>query len=274
MEIKKTPSPNFKAGRKGRSIIAIVNHITAGLMPGTLSWLQNPAAKASAHYLVTKKGAIYQLVKDEDTAFHAGIVDHPKWPLYDNTNPNFYTLGIEHEALAGEALTEAQYQATLWLHRQLTTRWSIPLDEDHIIGHYRLDNISRKNDPGTKFPWKRLFADLNAQTEPPQPPGVIIKIGKQEIPGILIDGTSFGPVRIICEALSHQVSWDSKTNTVLIPPVNIQITASQEIKIATGNTLIAALMQGNTAYAPLRKLLPPLGHSLKWDEPTKTVFVD
>ncbi|MGI5921080.1 MAG: N-acetylmuramoyl-L-alanine amidase [Syntrophomonadaceae bacterium] len=160
MQIQQAASSNYTTGRKGRKIIAIVNHITAGLMPGTLSWMQNPAAKASARYLVTKAGQIYQLVKDENVAWHAGIVNKPNWPLYDGTNPNYYTIGIEHEALAGEALTEQQYQATLWLHRQLIAKWGIPVDRDHIIGHYRLDSVNRKNDPGQGFPWDRLFNDL------------------------------------------------------------------------------------------------------------------
>jgi N-acetylmuramoyl-L-alanine amidase len=165
MESIWNPSPNYREGRGGKTLIAIVNHITAGLMPGTLSWLKNPASQASAHYLVTKDGRIYQLVADEDTAWHSGIVNRPNWPLYDGTNPNSYTLGIEHEALAGEALTEAQYQATLSLHRQLVNKWGIPVGQDHIIGHNRIDSVNRSNDPGPNFPWERLFADLKGVVE-------------------------------------------------------------------------------------------------------------
>lgn len=153
-------TPNYTKGRNGRKPIAIVNHITAGKYPGCLSWLRNPASKASANYLVTKAGKILQLVRDEDTAWANGGVNKPSWPLYDGTNPNRYTISIEHEALAGETLTEAQYQATLWLHRQLVAKHGIPVDRDHIIGHYRIDSVNRANCPGPKFPWDRLFADL------------------------------------------------------------------------------------------------------------------
>ncbi|HHY13968.1 MAG TPA: S-layer homology domain-containing protein [Thermoanaerobacterales bacterium] len=34
------------------------------------------------------------------------------------------------------------------------------MDEDHIIGHYRIDSVNRPNCPGNKFPWNRLFDDL------------------------------------------------------------------------------------------------------------------
>lgn len=167
MEIITKLSPNFKPGRKGRKIIAIINHITAGKFPGCLSWLCNPAAKASANYLVTRAGQIYQLVKDTDTAYHAGIVNRPNWPLYDGTNPNRYTIGIEYEDYTGDGelgLTEAQYQASLWLHKYLIKKWNIPIDQNHIIGHNRLDTINRRNDPGPGFPWQRLFADLKGQS--------------------------------------------------------------------------------------------------------------
>ncbi|MEA1960425.1 MAG: N-acetylmuramoyl-L-alanine amidase [Bacillota bacterium] len=160
-------TPNFSNGRKGRKPIVIVDHITTGLYPGTLHWMQNPTAKASAHYLVTKTGLIFQMVKDEDTAWANGVVNKPNWPLYDGTNPNRYTLTIEHEGLAGDALTEEQYQASLWLHKKLIQKWHIAVTEDTIIGHYRIDGVNRVNCPGPNFPWKRLFEDLNANEAEP-----------------------------------------------------------------------------------------------------------
>jgi len=158
-------TPNFKKGRGGRIPLAIVDHITAGAFPGCLSWQQNPASEASAHYLVTKAGRIMQLVKDEDTAWHTGGVNKPSWPLYDGTNPNRYTIGIEHEGMPGDGLTSDQYQATLWLHRQLIEKWGIPVDRDHIIGHYRIDSVNRPNCPGSGFPWDRLFLDLEGRNQ-------------------------------------------------------------------------------------------------------------
>jgi len=168
VEIEWAPSPNYGKGRKGRKIIAIVNHITAGTFPGCLSWMRNPQAKASAHYLVTRQGKIYQMVRDEDTSWHAGMVNKPNWSLYDGSNPNRSTIGIEHENLSGGLLTDAQYKATLWLHRQLIGKYNIPVDADHIIGHYRVDSVNRPNCPGPKFPWERLLKDLKGSEEVPE----------------------------------------------------------------------------------------------------------
>ncbi len=170
MNIIWNPSPNFSEGRKKyagqkESILAIVNHKTAGKFPGCLSWLCNPAAEASAHYLITRAGEIYQLVRDDNTAWHAGIVNRPNWALYSSIgfNPNRWTIGIEHEDYDGDGelgLTEVQYRASLWLHQQLVARYGIPIDTEHIVGHYRVDSVNRPNCPGPDFPWARLFNDL------------------------------------------------------------------------------------------------------------------
>jgi hypothetical protein len=158
-------SPNFWAGRT-KPLIAIVDHITAGLMPGCQSWFQNPASKASAHFIVTRDGRILQFVKEGDTAWHAGEANKPNWKLFDGQNPNRYTVGIEHEAFAGQGLTEVQYQASLWLHRYLVQKYSqIKVDSDHILGHYRIDSVNRPNDPGAEFPWARLFNDLKGEND-------------------------------------------------------------------------------------------------------------
>jgi N-acetyl-anhydromuramyl-L-alanine amidase AmpD len=96
-------TPNFWKGRAGYKPIAIVNHITAGLYPGCLSWMQNPKSSASSNYLVTKKGEIFQLVADENTAWANGGVNKPNWTILKRgINPNYYTISIEHEGFSGE----------------------------------------------------------------------------------------------------------------------------------------------------------------------------
>ena len=156
-----SPSPNFSS-RDGRKQIAIVNHITSGNFPGCLEWLQNPISQGSAHYLITRTGRIIQMVKEGDKAWANGIVNKPNWSLYDGTNPNLYTLSIEHEGFDG-ALTEDQYQSTLFLHKELASKYNIPIDTEHIIGHYRIDSVDRANCPGPNFPWDRLFKDLKGE---------------------------------------------------------------------------------------------------------------
>lgn len=221
MEILQALSPNYSTGRKCKSIIAIVDHITAGLMPGTLSWLCNPSAQASSHYLVCKDGQIYQLVEDENTAWHAGIVNDPDWSLYDGTNPNRYTIGIEHECLEGGELTEAQYQSTFWLHKYLIDKWNIPADTDHIIGHYRIDSINRPNDPGPDFPWQRLFTDLKGDSDMPEgAAAATISVNGKDFPAYILNGYTFFrqgvSVRDFMECVNRTLVWDSNNLTLNI----------------------------------------------------------
>ena len=248
MEIIWSPSPNFSS-RKGRVPTAIVNHITAGNFPGCLSWMKNPAAQASANYLVIKIGKIYQLVADENAAWHAGIVNKPNWSLYDGTNPNRYTIGIEHENLGGGQLTEAQYQATLWLHKQLIAKYKIPADADHIIGHYRIDSINRPNCPGPSFPWARLFADLSQQS-------VNIAVGDKVVQGIIINSRSYAPVRAIMALLALQYGWDANTNSVII-----------------GANKIPVVIQNGNGYAQVNELATAIGRQVGWDANTRTATI-
>jgi N-acetyl-anhydromuramyl-L-alanine amidase AmpD len=216
MEIIQALSPNYSIRRNGRAIIAIVDHKTSGKFPGCRDWLCSPDAQASAHYLITREGVIYQLVDDENTSWHAGIVNQPDWPLYDGTNPNRYTIGIEHEDYDGdgeEGLTEAQYQATLWLHQQLIAKWGIAVDTDHIVGHYRIDSVNRPNCPGPNFPWKRLLDDLKGGNEliPDGAKESSVEIDGKIYPTYILNNTmcfqAGAPVREIIAGANRKVEW-------------------------------------------------------------------
>lgn len=211
-KIEWAASPNFKPGRNGRKPIAIVDHITAGLMPGCLSWMRNPKSKASAHYLVCRDGRIFQMVKDEDTAYHAGAVNKPNWPLYNGTNPNYYTIGIEHEGQPFEPLTDAQYQATLWLHKMLCAKWGIPITNNSIIGHYRIDSVNRPNCPGPKFPWTRLFNDLKGVDTVAQIPDWMINGGRDGLKtlqdkGLIMGADTWGKAEELEKPIPAGLFW-------------------------------------------------------------------
>lgn len=173
--IKWIGSPNFYTGRGGHNVFAIVNHVMCGSEGGTDSWFQNPNSQVSAHYGVAKDGTIHQYVKDEDTAWAVGHVNNPTWALMGQSagHPNMVTISIEHEGYPQDALTEAQYQSTLWLHKYLMGKFpGIKADANHIIGHDKLDSVNRADCPGPNFPWSRLFNDLGAGSKITAPKGV------------------------------------------------------------------------------------------------------
>ncbi len=165
------PSPNYglprgTRGRSGNKVIAIVNHIMDGTLVGTDSWFQNTTSNVSAHFGVGKDGSIHQYVDINNVAWANGVVNKPLWPLLNpDVNPNYYTVSIEHEGQSGDQFTEEQYQATLTLHRWLIDTFALQVNENTIIGHYRIDSVNRANCPGTGFLWQRLFTDLKGGEE-------------------------------------------------------------------------------------------------------------
>ncbi|MEQ1887366.1 MAG: peptidoglycan recognition family protein [Bryobacteraceae bacterium] len=151
-------STNFRAGRGKYRPEAIVIHISEGSLASADAWFQNPKASVSAHYCVAKNGEVHQYVKEEDTAYHAGIPVRATWRLRKpNVNPNVYTIGIEHEGHASElgAWPDAQYEASAELIAGITARWGIPVDEDHLVLHREIRGD--KTCPGPNFDREKML---------------------------------------------------------------------------------------------------------------------
>lgn len=81
-------SPNQSAGLDPRFLIF---HYTAGLTAqGAIEWFKNPAAKASAHFVIGRNGAITQMVGLDRRAWHAG---ESRWGNLNGMNK--FSIGIE-----------------------------------------------------------------------------------------------------------------------------------------------------------------------------------
>lgn len=156
-------SPNYTKGRNGYKPIAIVIHIMEGTLIGTDSWFLDPASQVSAHYGIGKMGDLHQYVDEENTAWHAGRVNAPSWTLIkkqDDANnpyidPNFYTVGIEHEGYENTDWTDQMYQTSSRLIAEIAKTWDITLDRNHVIGHHEI--YSLKSCPGTKVDFDKLI---------------------------------------------------------------------------------------------------------------------
>ncbi|MEM8934809.1 MAG: N-acetylmuramoyl-L-alanine amidase [Pseudomonadota bacterium] len=151
MKIIQTPSPNFDA--RGRAIDMIIFHYT-GMESGAaaLARLRDPEAKVSAHYLVEENGDVYQLVADDNRAWHAGVAS---WKGESDINAR--SVGVEivnpgHE-FGYRDFPEAQIESVLSLVRGLVDRHGVK--PTYILGHSDVAP-RRKEDPGEKFPWRRL----------------------------------------------------------------------------------------------------------------------
>jgi N-acetylmuramoyl-L-alanine amidase len=86
---KITASPN-RGGKITPRVIII--HDTAGALnsAGSVSWLCNPASKASAHFVVGRGGDVHQLISCNLKAWHAG-----KSSLHGIPDVNNFSIGIE-----------------------------------------------------------------------------------------------------------------------------------------------------------------------------------
>lgn len=92
--IKFVKSPN--QGTRNGKVLGLVLHHTGPFSntQSIVNWLCDPAAKASAHYVVGPAGDIVCLVKPEARAFHAGVSE---WTFGTSHlhDLNQYTVGIE-----------------------------------------------------------------------------------------------------------------------------------------------------------------------------------
>jgi len=119
----------------------ITIHVTEGSEAATVSWFNSPQAEASAHFLVTIAGKIRQFVKVQDRAWHNGRVLNPTAPLVlarPGVNPNWWSVGIEHEGSGTQPLAPAQKAASAWLIGKLCRELNIPVNRDHIVGHHQV----------------------------------------------------------------------------------------------------------------------------------------
>lgn len=136
-------------------------------MLGSESRFKDPTSEASAHFGVALDGRIWQWVRIEDTAWANGFVNlseySPSWVAEADAkgvNINTLTVSIEHEGKTGQPFSEVQYQASLWLHRQIIAATGIVPSRENIIGHYQVDIVNRRFCPGSTFPFDRLVKAL------------------------------------------------------------------------------------------------------------------
>jgi len=139
-------------------------HDTEGSYDSAISHFQDPTSYVSAQYVIrSSDGAVTQMVANSDVSWGVG-----NW--YDN----MHGINIENEGIAATGatwFTPAMYRTNAELVRYLATKYNIPLDRQHILGH---DNISALTsarqgrqhwDPGPYWNWNYFMALVNGQTE-------------------------------------------------------------------------------------------------------------
>lgn len=171
-----TPSNYFKGRFDSQGFPinpdVIIIHVAVGNLQTTFNTFNNPQEQKSSHYFVEETGNILRFAPESATCWHAGFVVNPTARLVKErigkySSPNSYSIGIEN---AGEYpgdttpgdFTSAQYDANGWLVAQLSKKWNIPLDRDHVIGHKEIR--SDKTCPGSKVSIERILEAARAYT--------------------------------------------------------------------------------------------------------------
>lgn len=109
---------------------------------------RNSGGPVSAHYLIGKDGALYQLVSDDLRAWHAGP---GRWGTI--TDVNSASIGIELDNDGESPFPPVQIASLLKLLEDLCERLDIPRTQ--IVAHADFAP-TRKRDPGKRFPWQQL----------------------------------------------------------------------------------------------------------------------
>ena len=125
----------------------IVIHDIEGSAADAIKTFQNRTRFASAHYVISYAGQVWQMVLEKDVAWHAGNWDY-----------NTRTIGIEHEGFAWTPglYTTAEYKASAQLAASICSRWGVPMDRSHVIGH---SDVPDPFNPG-------LFGGADHHTDP------------------------------------------------------------------------------------------------------------
>lgn len=143
------PSPNFGPRRDGLRPGLVVIHYTAMTSAeAALDRLCDPEAEVSAHYLIGGDGALWQMVRETDRAWHAGAGE---WAGQDDINSR--SIGIELDNRGDHPFSQPQMAQLEGLLEGILKRWSIPAQG--VIGHSCMAP-GRKFDPGPRFDWARL----------------------------------------------------------------------------------------------------------------------
>jgi hypothetical protein len=156
--------------RPASAVRLVVVHVTEGTYGGAIAWFRNPRAHASANYVVGRDGAITQMVRDRDVAWHAG-----------NGWVNRHSLGVEHEGYTGVVgtVTDAEYRSSARLVAALLRRSLLPIDRRHVIGHNEVPDparpwlkggFSHHTDPGRYWDWPRYMAYVRSYARGVEPP--------------------------------------------------------------------------------------------------------
>ena len=118
--------------------------------------------QVSSHYLIETTGELWQLVDENNRAWHAGESTMPV-RLCQRAGVNDFSIGIELIGKEDQGFTEEQYRALASLTENIALRHPLRF----IVGHQEIAlPKGRKTDLGSNFDWdyyRKLLLQANPQ---------------------------------------------------------------------------------------------------------------
>lgn len=166
-------SCTFELGNQPEHIIL---HATGGnTLEGAVATLRKEGG-ASIHYVIDRDGTVVQMLPESLAAHHITCQSDACLPTKSigielvnlgHVNPEAFSGLVYEDQLRAfnypfwEDYPPAQRQALKILVRDIAARWGIPLDQEHVLGHFQLNH---KTDPG---PALNLWWDRPGDLLPP-----------------------------------------------------------------------------------------------------------
>jgi len=142
-------SPNHGPRRGGvRPDLIVLHHTAMASAEAARARLCDPAAQVSAHYLISARGRVWQLVAEVARAWHAGA---GRWG--DVADVNSRSIGIELANPGDHPYPVPQMASLERILRAIMGRWQVP--PERVIAHSDMAP-GRKHDPGPRFDWRGL----------------------------------------------------------------------------------------------------------------------
>lgn len=201
------PGPPSKYGYSARrtrtlgEVVGEVKHSMEGSYLSARRRMEDPGQTASWHFSILKSGEVAQHYPLEYITWHGGMT------------ANFFHVGIEHEGVAGEPLTEAQYQGTLAISHALRTMCP-------TIGRQPPDrriNLREHNEfmatacPSGRIPWDRLIGDLTLTPKTEEEP---MDVSREEFLAFVTAVNEFN--QKISDKVDGLVRWQQEVDPKII----------------------------------------------------------
>lgn len=159
---------NDRSRRKAMDML-IIHSTASNNTLGTVSWFMNPqnTARSSAHYVVGRAGEVYQMVEEEDVAYHAGA---SSWTVNGvrRVDISYYSIGIEVACDQVSSYTPIQLAALTELCQDVMRRRNI--SPSLVLRHSDI-SPGRKHDPyPPNMNWDAFKASVSHVVGPSPPP--------------------------------------------------------------------------------------------------------